>query len=106
MLDMLSVYLNYERGKASGHGGLRFIVAFVLFLIFFKPIVWVMKITGIFALIQWTGLIDPQGMFSFEMAFVYFMLFAVFIFTVCIIGIFFSWLSTFLISSGNRSHDK
>lgn len=102
MLDVLSVFLNYERGKASGYGGFRFIVAFVVFLILFKPIVWLMKITGIFNLLQWTGLIDPQGMFSFEMAFVYFMLFGVFLVGLVIIGSVFSWLSMFLIAQGNK----
>ena len=102
MLELFSVYLNYERGKASGHGAFRFVVAFVLFLIFFKPIVWLMKVTGVFALIQWTGLIDPQGMFSFEMAFVYFMLFFVFLIAVCVIGLVFSGISSFLITQGNK----
>lgn len=102
MLDWISIYLNYERGKASGHGGFRFIIAFVLFLILFKPIVWLMKVTGIFSLLQWTGLIDTQGSFSFEMAFVYIMLFFVLGLVLAMVGYIWSTITTFLIAHGNK----
>lgn len=61
------------------HKGAKYaIVAFVLFCIFFRPISFILKITGINALMRTIGLLDNKGMFSFEMALVYCILFVAF----------------------------
>lgn len=100
MMDFLAIAYNYEKGKRNG--SILAIVAFVLFLIFFKPLVWVIKVTGIFSLLQWMQLIDSHGDFSFVALFVYMIGLVVLLAAISIVHGIFSAISDFLIGLGNK----
>lgn len=76
------------------HVGTKYgIAAVILFCLFFKPISFILKITGIYALMKQIGLLDANGMFRFEIAFIYSIL-AITIFSVIgMVYVFFSNLS-------------
>lgn len=103
MMDYLSVYLSYKQGQRAGSPvGLKFLYGFIIFLILFKPIVWVLKVTGIFALLQLLGLINAQGEFSFLGLFGWLIALSVLAIVLKIVGSILFGISNFLIGIANK----
>ncbi|MEX3623682.1 hypothetical protein [Viridibacillus arvi] len=100
MMDLITIFAAHEQGKRNG--SIHFLVAFVLFLIFFKPIVWIMKVTGVFSLLQWMKLITPQGYFSFEAGFLYILALVALFAVISVVSYVCSEISDFFIDLGNK----
>lgn len=85
------------------HVGAKYaIVAFILFCIFFEPISFILKITGLNALMRQVGLLNSNGMFSFEMALMYSILFVLFAFVVGIVYSFYTNIKYRQIAKKNK----
>lgn len=98
MMDYLSVFLSYKQGQRQGSPtGFKFLIGFLLFLLLFKPIVWVLKVTGIFSLLQWVGLINEQGYFDFVSLFILLVCLAILAVVLSVISVIFFGISSFLI---------
>jgi hypothetical protein len=104
MLNYLSIFLSYKQGQRNGSiPGLYALLGIGVFLLLFKPIVWVLKVTGIFSLLQWMGLINEQGYFDFVAAFLYLVGFVVLAGVLALIGTILFGLSSFLIGKAHKS---
>lgn len=103
MMDYLSIFLSYKQGKKHGTPvGLKFLIGFVVFLLLFKPIVWVLKVTGIFSFLQWIGLINEQGYFDFVSLFILLVCVAILAGVLSVIGAVLFSISNFLIGRANK----
>lgn len=102
MMDLLCVALNAGPGRAKSGAFTKVFITVFLCLLAFKPLVWVMKITGIFSLLQWMNLINEQGYFSFEVTLVYLFFFAMGCIALTVIGSILMSISGFLVEQGNK----
>lgn len=100
MMDLLNIV--YQKEQGTRNGSLHGILAIVIFLVLFKPIVWILKVTGIFSLLQWMRLIDAHGYFDFVALFVYFMGFIALILVWRAVYIIYDSISDYLIGLGNK----
>lgn len=104
MMDFVNIAYQYNRGKESGH--LPTLLIIIGFFLLFKPIVFIMKITGIFALLQWVGLINEHGYFDFVTAALFLLYFVLFMIVAKIVFWIFFGISNFLISISNSNKKK
>ncbi len=103
MMDYLSIFLSYKQGRRNGTPvGLKFLVGFFIFLLLFRPIVWVLKVTGIFSLLQWIGLINEKGYFDFVSLFILLVCLFILAGVLSVVGTVLFGISSFLIGRSNK----